>query len=167
MTKNQETLKSSAYSNAEITEEKTSVFSSIVFVLLCVMLIFSVIIYGAVDIGSLATLTVISGFVIIFWLADAWKTGRFEYNSSPLQIPLLALILIGLIQLLPLRSFGVSEELLPISTVSSLSIDPYTTRLAIIRLCGDMVFFAALLTFVNLESPSYFWRRISRCRIFV
>lgn len=149
MTKNQEIKQSSAPSDAEITEEKSSFFSSIIFVLLCVILVFSVIVYGAVDTGSLAILSLLSGFILILWLADAWKTGRFKYNSSYLQIPLLALILLGLIQLLPLRSFGVSEELLPVRSVSSLSIDPYITRLAIIRLCVDLTFFAAVLTFVN------------------
>src|SRR5687768_4397168 len=149
MTDNQEIKQSSAFSNEEITEEKASRLSGVIFVLLCVMLVFSVVFYGAVDTGVLAILTAIAGFIILFWLADAWKTGQFKYDSSRLQVPLLALILIGLIQLLPLRSFIASEELLSVGSVSSLSLNPYSTRLAIIRLCVDFVFFAALLTFVN------------------
>src|SRR5688500_5195884 len=133
-------IKQSAFSNEEITEEEAARLSGVISVLLCVMLVFSVVFYGAVDAGVLAILTAIAGFIILFWLADAWKTGQFKYNSSRLQIPLLALILIGLIQLLPLRSFIASEELLSVESVSSLSLNPYSTRLAIIRLCVDFVF---------------------------
>lgn len=146
MTENQEIKQSF---DAEITEEKPTLFSSIIFVLLCAMLVFSVVVFGAVDVGSLAVLSAVAAFIVIFWLADAWKTGRFKYNSSWLQIPLLGLIIIGLIQLLPLRSFGISEELLPLPTVSSLSLNPYLTRLAVIGLFVNLIFFAAVLTFVN------------------
>ena len=140
------------FSNEDITEEKSSPFSRIIFVLLCVMLVYSVVYYGAVDTISLAVLTTAAGFIVLFWLADAWKTGQFKYNSSLLQIPLLALILIGLIQLLPLRSFVATEGLLSVESVSSLSLNPYVTRLAVIRLFVDFIFFAALLTFINHRS---------------
>ncbi len=149
MTENQQFSKTPALHDAEIDEEKASLYSKIIFVLLCAMPVFSVIVYGAVDTGSLAVLSLLSAFIVIFWLADAWKTGKFKYNSGYLQIPLLGLLIIGLIQLLPLRSFGVSDELLSFPAVSSLSLNPYITRLAVIQLAVHLIFFAALLTFVN------------------
>lgn len=152
MADNQEILQSSAFPGGELTEENGSRLSSIIFILLCVMLIFSVVFYGAVDTAALAVLTAVAAVIVLFWLADGWKTGQFKYNSSLLQVPLLALILIGLIQLLPLRNFVASEELLSTQSVSSLSLNPYMTRLAIIRLGVDFVFFAALLTFINHRS---------------
>lgn len=149
MTDNQDISKSYAFSGFEKTEEKSTFLSSIIFVLLCGVLVFSVVLYGAVDTGTLTILTAVAGLIVIFWLADAWKTGEFRYDSSPLQIPLLALIFVGLLQLLPFRSFVTPEELNAVESVSALSLNPYLTRIAIIRLFVDFVFFAALLTYVN------------------
>ena len=149
MTHIQEISKTSAFSGEKTTEEKPSRLSSIIFVLLCAILVLSVVFYGAVDTIWLAILTAVAAFIVLFWLADAWKTAQFKYNSSALQIPLLALILIGLVQLLPLGNFVAPGDSLSVESVSSLSLNPFMTRLAVIRLCVDFVFFAALLTFVN------------------
>ncbi len=146
MAVNREISKSPA---AKITEEEPTHYSKIIFALAGVILIFSVVFYGAVDTGSLAILSLFSAFIILLWLADSWKTKQFKYNSSLLQVPLFALILLGLIQLLPLRSFAVSEELLSIPAVSSLSLNPYATKLAVIQLCVYSIFFAAVLTYTN------------------
>lgn len=143
---------SPAFSVEESAEEKTSRFGSLIFILLCAILVFSVVFYGAVDTGVLTVLAAVAVLIALFWLADAWQTGRFKYDSSLLQIPLLALILVGLIQLLPFRSFVAPGELLAVESVSSLSLNPYLTRLAVIRLCVDFIFFAALLTFINHRS---------------
>jgi O-antigen ligase len=62
------------------------------------------------------------------------------------------LIFIGLIQLLPIRSVDVSMELLSAPAVSSLSLAPYSTRLAIIQLIVYFVFFSAAFTFINDKS---------------
>ena len=61
----------------------------------------------------------------------------------------MGLILIGLIQLLPLSSSEVSSDLLSIPATSSLSLDPYSTRFAILKLILYLVFFSASLTFIN------------------
>lgn len=145
---NQEVSKDFEFEDAAKIETPT-LFNRMIFVLICVMLIFSVVAYGGVDLWALGIFSFLSGLIVILWLADAWKTGRLKFNSSYLQIPLLGLILIGLVQLLPLRSFDISEGLLSVSPVSSLSLDPYLTRLAVIHLIVYFVFFAAVLTFVN------------------
>jgi O-antigen ligase len=144
-----EISESSAVHRAKTGEDAPTIYSKIIFVLLCAMLIFSVIVYGSVDTGSLAVSSLFSAFIVVLWVLDAWKTGQFKYNSSLLQIPLLALGFIGLVQLLPLRGFDLPEQALSIPAVSSLSLNPYITRLAVIQLVVYSVFFAALLTFIN------------------
>ncbi len=71
---------------------------------------------------------------------------------SQLQIPLFGLTVIGIIQLLPLRRADVSAEMLSVSAVSSLTIAPYSTRLAIVQLVVYFIFFAAALSFINNQN---------------
>ena len=124
--------------------------SSVVFFLLCAVLVFSVVAYGAVDVWALGALSLISGIITVLWLGEAFFKKEFYYNSNLLIVPVLGLIGIGLVQLLPLRS-DVAAGLLGAPPVNSLSLNPYATRLFIIQLIVYFVFFAATLTFVNTQ----------------
>ncbi len=132
-----------------IESEKTSLPSRIVFVLLCMMLVFSTVVFGAVDVWALGALSGFAGLISILWLSDAWLKKEFRFSANKLQIPLLGLILIGLLQLLPFRSSDISSALLDIPAISSLSLAPYATRFAIVQLIVYFVFLAASLTFIN------------------
>ncbi len=112
-----------------------------IFVLLATMLIFSTVAYGAVDVWMIGVNSIFAGLIVIFWLVDAWKTGEFRFNTSILQIPLLALIVIGIIQLLPLGDSAGVNEILTVSSSASLSLDPYLTRLFVIQLIDRLRFF--------------------------
>jgi O-antigen ligase len=129
--------------------EKASFLSRIVFILLCAMLVFSTVVFGAVDIWALGALSGFAGLIVILWLIDAWLKKEFQFSSNKLQLPLFGLILIGLIQLLPLRSFDISGALMETPSVSALSVAPYATRFAVVQLIVYFVFLAAALTFIN------------------
>lgn len=116
------------------------------------MLVVSTVAYGGVDTWALALLSILAGLVVLLWLAHTFFNQEFRYSSNALQIPLLGLLLIGLIQLLPLGGAGVSGDLLAFPAVSSLSLDPYATRLFIVQLCVYVVFFSASLTFLENQS---------------
>ncbi len=133
-------------------DETASRISSIIFFVYCATLVVSVVAFGAVDYWALGGLSLLSGFIAVLWLADSWRNKEFRFNSNPLQFPLLGLISIGIIQLLPLRSFDVTADLLVVPTVSSLSLAPYSTRLAVVQLIVYFVFFAAALVFINNQS---------------
>jgi O-antigen ligase len=122
---------------------------SIIFFLLSVTLVFAPVAFGAVDLWALGILALIVFLIAVLWLFDAWKTGEFSFNTNRLQIPIIGFILIGLIQLLPLRAADVSAGMLSISASASLSLDPYTTRFAVVQLCVYLIFFAAALTFID------------------
>jgi O-antigen ligase len=141
--------KSSEWFDATIVSEKPSRLSGVVFLLLWFVPIFAAIAYGAVDAWALGLLTIFTGLVAIFWIIDAWMQGEFRFNSSALQLPVLGLILIGLIQLLPLRGANVSAGLLSVPAASALSLDPYLTQLAVVLLIVYFVFFAAALAYIN------------------
>ena len=132
--------KSSEWFDAEILEENPSRLSGAIFVLLCFVPVILTIVYGAVDVWALGFQTIFVGAIAVLWLFDSFIKKEFSFNSSSLQIPLISLILIGLIQLLPLRSLS-----------NSLSLDAYSTRFAVIQLIVYFVFFSAALCFINSE----------------
>ncbi|MGI8640496.1 MAG: O-antigen ligase family protein [Pyrinomonadaceae bacterium] len=137
--------------DAAIADETPSRLSGFVFFLLCGMPVFSAIAFGAVDTWAFGLLSLFSGFIVIFWLTDAFLKKELRLNLSLLQIPLLGLILIGLIQLLPLRRAAVSGELLSVPAVSSLSLASYQTRLAVAQLIIYFIFLAVALVFINSQ----------------
>ncbi len=143
--------KSSEWLDAEIAGEKPSRLSAAIFVLLCFVPIISAVAYGAVDVWALGFLTIFVGAIAVLWLFESFFTKEFRFSKSSLQIPLIGLIFIGLIQLLPLRSANVSGDLLAIPAVSSLSLDVYSTRFAVIQLIIYLVFFSAALRFVSSQ----------------
>jgi O-antigen ligase len=59
-----------------------------------------------------------------------------------LQLPLLGAVVLGLVQLLPLRDAGAGA-------VSTLSLDPHSTKLVIVQLGSLFIYFAATLVFVD------------------
>lgn len=99
--------------------------------------------YGAVDVWSLIPLVALTIVLLVLWTADSFKRREFRFSDSPLQIPLLALIGIGCIQLLPLAA-GADA-----STLSALSLDAFATRMFTVRLFLLFLFFAAALVFLN------------------
>ncbi|CAN5613950.1 hypothetical protein BH18ACI3_BH18ACI3_16860 [soil metagenome] len=131
------------------TAPEISRFSTAIFILLCIIPVFSTIAFGAVDIWATGILSLFAAGIACLWTADAWSTGQLRFNPSLLQLPVLGLILIGCIQLLPFGDSGVSSDLLSILPVSSLSLDPYATRFFLVRLIILFVFFAAALTYIN------------------
>lgn len=147
-----ETSNSSEWYDATLIDVKPTRLSGFVFLLLCLMLILPTIAYGAVDSWALAILSTGAALIAVLWLADAFINKEFRFSTNLLQLPLIGIILIGLIQLLPLRNLGISNELLPIPADNSLSIDPYTIHLAIANYAIYLVFFAAALTFINNQA---------------
>ena len=123
--------------------------SSAIFFTLCFIVIFSTLLFGAVDPATFSVLAIITAIVIVLWAIDAWLQHGLRFSSSRLQLPVLGLIILGLIQLLPLRGSGIPADLLSVPAAATLSLDPYSTRLFLIRLIISFVFFAAALTFID------------------
>lgn len=121
--------------------DKHSRSSSAIFALVCFVPMLTTVLFGAVDSATWVIISIFWTLIVLLWLAESWSVGGIVLNPNSLQIPLLGLIAIGVIQLLPLGAGS-----------SSLSLDPYSTRLFVIRLVMFLTFLAATLTFVNSES---------------
>jgi O-antigen ligase len=131
------------------TEGEPTFFGAVIVVLLCVSLIIATIAFGSVDLWALGLLSLAITFIGFLWIIDAWKLGSFRFSSNILQVPLIGMILIGLLQLLPLRSADIPDNLLSISARNSLSLDANATGFSIAQIFIYLIFFAALLTFLD------------------
>ncbi len=149
MSEKRKNTSDSSASNAAQAAENHSRLSGAIFFLLNATLVFSTIVFGAVDTWALGVLSVIAGLIVVLWVTDSFFKREFQFSASKLQIPLLALIVVGLIQLLPVRGQDFSSDLLSIPAASSLSLAPYATRIAVVQLVVYAIFFAAALVFVD------------------
>lgn len=113
----------------------SSRLSTAIFLLLCLIPVFTTVLFGAVDNATWVILSNVWLVMVLLWLAEAWKGGGFLFNPSSLQIPVIGLIAIGAVQLVPIGGLH--------------SIDPYATRFFFVRLIIYFVFFAACLAFIN------------------
>ncbi len=136
------------YTEKVIIGDENSRLSSIIFVLLCVVPIFSTVLFGAVDNTTWVFITIFWAAIVLLWISDAWKGGGVLINTSSLLLPLIGLLMIGLVQLLPV---GGGTEGLSVPASRALSLDPYSTRFFVSKLVVYVVFFAACLTFINNE----------------
>jgi hypothetical protein len=122
--------------------------SRFAFLLLCVAIILSALAYGTVHYWALAVFFLGAVLMLILWVADGWTLGSLRISRNVLQFPLFGMILIGLVQLLPLRSpssVGISS----VPLVKSLSLDPYATRLIVVQVAALLCYFAASLVFID------------------
>lgn len=129
--------------------ENGKLASKINFLLICLIPVFTIVAFGGVDFWQSGLLSII--FLVIFqlWLIESWKKNEFQFSYSILQIPLVGLILIGLIQLLPLKNSGELSQIIPVSSYIALSSDPFATRFAVIQLTMYFLFFSAALIYIN------------------
>lgn len=151
MTDKMETTNSSEWYDAKIVQERTTFFGGAVFFMLCFIAIFSSVAFGGVSTGILGLISIFTGLLVIFWILNGWKKKEIAFSTNFLQLPFLGLILIGMIQLLPFHTPEITDGLLTTPPVSSLSLDPYSTKFAILKLIIFLVFFAASLTFINTQ----------------
>jgi O-antigen ligase len=125
--------------------------SRFIIVLLCIAIVLSALLYGTVHYWALALFELGASALILLWAVDAWRSRTLRFSLNSLQWPLVGLIVLGLLQLLPLRSAdaGGASGALSAPPVSSLSIDPYSTRLALVQIFTLLIYFAAALAFID------------------
>lgn len=121
------------------------------FLTICTGIITTTLAYGAVHYWALAIFALSAAGLVCFWCLDGIILRSIHFNRNALQLPLLGLILVGLIQLLPLRSTP-ADAGLGLSLSRSLSLDPYATQLVLVQLISLFIYFAAALIFT--DSPS-------------
>jgi len=140
--------KASASSGVESKSEIGHTLASRFIVLVvCLAVVLSTLAYGTVHSWSLALFQVGAALIIVLWAADAWRTGVLRLSRNSLQWPLIGLCIIGFVQLLPLGGGRATDALANASR--SLSLDPYSTRMALVQVLSLLIYFAATLAFTD------------------
>ena len=122
--------------------------SRFAFLMVCLAIILSALAYGTVHYWALALFFLGGVTILSLWLIDGWNLGTLRISRNVLQLPLLAMFLLGLFQLLPLRHpEDVGTHKIPL--VSSLSFDPYSTRFILVQIVALAIYFAAVLVFTD------------------
>ncbi len=110
--------------------------------------LFATVVFGAVDNATWIFISLLWAILIGVWAADSLVSKGIRHSASSLQLPILGLIVLGAVQLLP---FGGSVSGLETGTTAALSVDPYATRLFLLKLIVYLSYFAACLAFLDSE----------------
>jgi O-antigen ligase len=135
--------------------------STAAFLLLCSMIVFAVITYGAVDALAISILGVGTLVLVVLWFWDGWRAGRLQIGYNALLLPLIGLAVLGTLQLLPLARATPGSDVLRIPASAALSMDPFATRMFVVRTILLAVFLAAAFLHINTVS------RVKKTAIFL
>ncbi len=134
--------------NAHNESEPTTRLSKAVVVLLCALPLIAAVAYGAVDSSAIGLVAALVAVIAVLWLADGVMSGSLPFSPSLIQLPIIGLIIVGVIQLLPLGSAQIPTDLLNAPVARALSLDPYATRLFLMRLVICFLFFAVAMAYI-------------------
>ena len=116
--------------------------SRFAFLMICVAIVLSALAYGTVHYWALGIFNLGALTIVVLWVVDSWTLGTLRISRSLLQVPLLGALVLGLVQMLPLRDVS-SGGATAISLVNTLSLDPNSTRLVLVQLSSLLIYFAA------------------------
>jgi O-antigen ligase len=115
-------------------------------------------IYGTVHQPIIAFFYIVMGIVALLWALDGFRSGAFRFHTSLIQLPILATVVYGVIQIIPFGTVG------PIGGVSgiprTISYDPFATQTAAFHFLALFLFLAAALTFIDTAGRLRFITRM-------
>src|SRR5215208_1567529 len=80
--------------------------SRFAFLVICVAIVLSALAYGTVHYWALGLFNLGGLTILVLWVLDAWRLGNLRISRNLLQLPLTGALVLGLIQLLPLRQIA-------------------------------------------------------------
>ncbi len=125
-----------------------TIWSRFLFLTLCIAIVLSALAYGTVHYWALAIFDLGAVLLGFLWLADGLRLGSIRMSRNALQLPIFGMLLLGLFQLLPLRSIA-GAGVLSTAGKTSLSLDPNSTRLVLVQFTALLIYFSATLVFVD------------------
>jgi len=140
-------LATTAQEATPLVRRRHTLASRLAFLVICLSIAVTTLAFGTVHSWALALLCVSSVGLICLWAVDAFVLRSAQVPVSPLQWPILGMIVLGAVQLLPLRTHDSAG--LPFVTVRSLSLDPYATRMVILQVSMLLVYFLATTIFTD------------------
>ncbi len=130
-----------------VSEIETTWASKILFFILCATVVLTALAYGTVHQPTIAVFYIVVVVVVLLWAADAFASGVLRFNKSLLQLPIVAVILYGIFQIIPFGSLAETGGVTGIPR--TISLEPFWTKIVAIHFFALLIFFAAFLTFVD------------------
>ena len=118
------------------------------FLVICVAIVTSTMAYGTVHYWAQGLFNLGGLTILVLWVLDAWSLGTLRISRNLLQLPLLGALVLGLVQLLPLRDMT-SEAALALGLSNTLTFDPHATRLFLVQFATLLIYFSATLVFID------------------
>jgi len=122
--------------------------SRFAFLVICIGIVMSALAYGTVHYWALGLFNLGGLTILVLWVADSWQLGHLRVSRNVLQLPLLGALVLGLVQLLPLRDVA-TDTALALGVSNTLSFDPYATRLVLVQMATLLIYFSATLVFID------------------
>ncbi len=126
---------------------ESTTISRIVFFLLCALIVFTTLAYGAVHQPIIALAYLIVALAVVLWAVDSFRTGVFKFSRSALQIPVLLTFVYAVVQIVPFGSLAEVGGLTGIRR--TISIEPFWTQMFAFHLLALFFFFALLLSLLD------------------
>lgn len=121
--------------------------NKLTFFLLCATIILTTVAYGTVHQPIIAGFYVIITITAILWAFDGFLSGKFKVNKTLLQIPLIAIIIFGFVQIIP---FGSLAETAGVSGIPrTISLDPFATQTSTFHFIALLIFFSVLTAMID------------------
>ncbi len=121
--------------------------SRIIFFLLCATIILTTLAYGTVHQPTLAIFYIVAALIGVLWAIDGFISGAVRFHKSPLQFTLIAAFVYALVQVIP---FGSLAALAGIEGIPrTISLEPFATQVAALHFLALLIFFGALLTYID------------------
>jgi len=122
--------------------------SRFAFLVICLAIVISTMAYGTVHYWSLGLFNLGGLTILVLWVLDAWSLGTLRVSRNLLQLPLLGALVLGLVQLLPMRDVA-NEAALALGLSNTLTFDPQATRLVLVQFATLLIYFSATLVFID------------------
>jgi len=122
--------------------------SRFAFLVICLAIVISTMAYGTVHYWSLGLFNLGGLTILVLWVLDAWSLGTLRVSRNLLQLPLLGALVLGLVQLLPMRDVA-NETALALGLSNTLTFDPQATRLVLVQFATLLIYFSATLVFID------------------
>src|SRR5688572_8889708 len=122
--------------------------SRFAFLVICIAIVLSALAYGTVHYWALGLFNLGGLTILVLWVLDAWSLGTLRVSRNLLQLPLLGALVLGLVQLLPMRDVA-NEAALALGLSNTLTFDPQATRLVLVQFATLLIYFSATLVFID------------------
>ena len=116
----------------------------IAFFLVALTIVVTTMLYGTVHQPTLSLFYLLVAVLMIVWAADGAINGKVAFSLNLLQLPLLALGVYGLVQIIPLGTYTSDDGISAVPR--TISLYPFATQVTAIHIIFLSVFFAVQLS---------------------